>query len=143
MHQKRTYRDVELLESAKLYDLAEAILDAFEFEDRSHLFGFGDNLGDYWSCHQKYSYRPDLDQEPLFFRTKKTEQDVEKTKLSEVEIFRNPKDKMMFLFDYGDCWEFEVELRGFGKKELSGEYPRMLQKKGVSPEQYPEYDDEE
>ena len=50
---------------------------------------------------------------------------------------------MQFLFDYGDDWRFEIEVRGFGERAKGAAYPRILAAKGPSPEQYPDWEDDE
>ncbi|MBF0383384.1 MAG: hypothetical protein HQL69_20385 [Magnetococcales bacterium] len=60
MHNKRTYRDIEILSSKNLVSLAGAILDAFQFGDKSHLFGFFSSLGGSYSKSPiKYELSPD------------------------------------------------------------------------------------
>ena len=49
MHDKRTYRDIEIRSDKTLYHLAEAIVDAFDF-DMDHAFGFYSDLG--WDYHR-------------------------------------------------------------------------------------------
>jgi len=44
---------------------------------------------------------------------------------------------MTFLFDYGDDWQFKVEMLGEGQKDLSVKYPKLLKSAGKAPEQYP------
>lgn len=44
---------------------------------------------------------------------------------------------MAFLFDYGDDWLFELEVREFGGKATGARYPRVLASRGEAPEQYP------
>lgn len=53
-----------------------------------------------------------------------------------------PKQKFLYLFDYGDEWHFEVEFL----KEESSEtafYPRIIDSRGEAPQQYPDYEEEE
>jgi hypothetical protein len=44
---------------------------------------------------------------------------------------------MTFLFDYGDNWQFRVELIGKGVKERDVKYPKVRKKVGRAPKQYP------
>ncbi len=66
---------------------------------------------------------------------------VKRTRLA--EVFTEPKQKMQFLFDYGDDWRFEIEVRGFGERAKGAAYPRILAAKEPSPEQYPDWEDDE
>ena len=61
---------------------------------------------------------------------------VKRTRVS--EAFPKIGHKMTFLFDYGDNWEFRVELIGESTKERGAKYPRVVKKVGTAPEQYPE-----
>ena len=46
-----------------------------------------------------------------------------------------PKQKFLYLYDYGDQLEFEVEYikEGFPEKTT---YPRIIDSRGEAPEQY-------
>jgi len=44
------------------------------------------------------------------------------------------------LFDFGDDWEFEIELRSVGEFNSKKKYPLFLRENGTAPEQYPEWD---
>lgn len=138
-HNKKIYRDLEVLENISLYDLADEILNSFDF-DFDHLFGFGDNPNSFYNSKIKYGIKDEQDDffDDAFGRKK--DGDVEETTLSEVDFLRTEKDKMSFLFDFGDNWKFEIELRGFGEKERRIKYPRILKINGEAPEQYPECD---
>jgi hypothetical protein len=49
-----------------------------------------------------------------------------------------PKQKSLYLFDYGGAWQFEVEIL---EEESSEEalYPRIIDSKGEAPHQYQDY----
>ena len=141
MHDKRTYRDIEILSGDSLLDFTGAILDSFDFTDKDHLFGYFSNLGrNHYDSPERYELQIDSDDSWGGFDSRPKSKDVEKSMVG--DVFIEIKQKMQFLFDYGDEWRFEIEVRGFGKKEDGVEYPRILAKKGESPEQYPEYDED-
>lgn len=55
-----------------------------------------------------------------------------------------PDDTFMYLFDYGDEWQFEVRVEAITERAPDdAEYPRLLEAIGEAPEQYPEWDDDE
>lgn len=135
--QKRTYRDIEVPADITLYKLAKAILDSFHF-DFDHMFGFGNKPGFYHSDVQ-YELKPE-DDIIDFIRGKEKPGDVEETELRTVPFFQKMKDKMYFLFDFGDDWKFEIELINFGEFERKKKYPIVLKINGEAPEQYPELD---
>jgi len=133
---KKISRTIEILGEASLYKLAEAIVGAYDF-DFDHCFGFYSNIKSdfYHDSEKQYELFADLDDvEPTEAGS------VKKTKIS--SVWQKKGDKMMFLFDYGDGWRFLVEFDGFGKKESDSKYPRIIEKIGKAPEQYPQYEDE-
>ena len=132
----RLYRDIELPSSKSLEDLAAAIVNAFGF-DFDHAFGFYSNLkGNYYKSPERYELFADLgeaDEEGV--------RSVRRTKLS--TAFPEPGKQMLFLYDYGDGWQFKVELIGLGQKEPKVAYPRVVKQVGQAPPQYPDLDEDE
>ncbi|HWG06411.1 MAG TPA: hypothetical protein VG271_15480 [Beijerinckiaceae bacterium] len=61
---------------------------------------------------------------------------VKKTKVG--EAFPTVGYSLVFLFDYGDEWLFQVKLKGIGAKAPKIRYPRIVTSQGEAPEQYPE-----
>lgn len=133
---KRIVREIEVPENYNLYKLAEAIVDAYEF-DLDHAFGFFSDISEYpFRSKLKYELFADMDDVEKVPGAKS----VKKTNIS--ELWNKPYDKWLFIFDYGDTWLFVVELIKFGEKETKKKYPRTTKKVGVAPEQYPEIEDE-
>jgi hypothetical protein len=46
------------------------------------------------------------------------------------------KHKFLYLFDYGDNHEFEIEVVGIREKAEPGKYPRVIDSNGKAPRQY-------
>jgi hypothetical protein len=127
----KVYRDIEIQSSKKLYDLAEAIVGAFGFFF-DHPFGFYSLLeGNVLHLPVAYELFADLEDigEPSDAGS------VEKTRIS--EAFPEIGHKMTFLFDYGDTWQFPIELIGSRAKARGVKYPRVLKRVGKAPVQYP------
>ena len=57
------------------------------------------------------------------------------------QAFPNLGSKMLFLFDYGDQWQFKVEVIGLGEKVPKARYPRVIKSMGTAPPQYPDPDE--
>lgn len=129
------YRDIEIPSARSLYDLAAAIVSAFDF-DFDHAFGFYSGLTERTMMQDQPMYElfADIGEES-------EGKSVQKTKIG--EAFFKPRHKMMFLFDYGDEWLFRLELIGTGKKVARARYPKVLGRAGAAPEQYPALDEEE
>lgn len=132
--QPKLYRDIEIEATKSLYDLAAAIVSAFGF-DLDHAFGFYSNLkGNYGKSPRKYELFADMGEgDP-------GDMGVEATPMA--TAFPRIGAKMLFLFDYGDDWRFNVEMIGVGEKVPWGRYPKVLSKVGDAPIQYPAYDDD-
>ena len=61
------------------------------------------------------------------------------------KAFPAAQQQLLFVFDYGDERLFHVVLRATSKKSAKVRYPRVVERHGAAPEQYPdpeEFDDE-
>lgn len=130
----KLYRELEISSSAKLYDLADAIVRAFGF-DFDHAFGFYNKLkGFVLDSPVRYELFADMGEADEGSRS------VERTAIA--EAFPKVGSKMTFLFDYGDDWQFRVELVGRSEKQRGAAYPRVLKSVGKAPVQYPDPDED-
>lgn len=131
-HGPKISREIEVSENANLYKLAKAIVGAYNF-DFDHCFGFFSKIAEchYFDSERKYELFADLEDEGI---EPTGAGSVKKTKVK--EVWQNIGDKMMFLFDYGDNWQFVIELIGFSEKDTKKKYPRLLKKIGKAPKQY-------
>jgi pRiA4b ORF-3-like protein len=118
------WRRIAIDAAAPLDALARAILDAYDFGDRDHLYRF--------SYHNRFGVtqsvqHPYMDDGPW---------------TSEVRIGDVPLavgQSMTYLFDFGDHWEFAVTLEQVepAAKALPG--PVLIDGQGDAPEQYPSW----
>src|SRR5206468_2685188 len=107
--QKSIYRDIEIESSKSLYRLAEALVNAYDF-DFDHAFGFYSGLtrAKLTRVDPRYELFADMGEaDPGVFS-------VKKTKLS--HAFPAIGHTLLFLFDYGDNWRFRVSLKETGIK---------------------------
>src|SRR5919202_5474702 len=117
----KIYRDIEIESSRSLYDLAAAIVRAFDF-DFDHAFGFYSKLGDYvFDSPVRYELFADLD-------GGSESRSAKRTKVA--QAFPDLGSSMQFLFDYGDEWRFRVEVTGLGAKTPQTRYPKILKTVG-------------
>ncbi|MDR1289417.1 MAG: plasmid pRiA4b ORF-3 family protein [Holosporales bacterium] len=126
------FRVTEVRGEKSLYDFAETIVGLFGF-DFDHAFGFYNNIKNIYMSDELYE---------LFFDVPGCEategaKSVELTKIE--DVFKIGK-KMGFLFDYGDDWVFLVECKKISDSIPKCRYPRIVEKVGESPEQYPSWD---
>ncbi len=120
-------RVVEMDSETSLLDLHNAIQDAVAF-DQDHLFEFFG--GRNWR-NRKVVFVDNCDTENLF--------DIYSTITLE-EVYPLPKGcKLIYHFDFGDDWFFEVKKSRKKPKEPEKgvQYPRVVESIGPNPEQYP------
>lgn len=125
-------RELALAENQTLYNLAEAIVDSFDF-DFDHCFGFFSSFEKWFRAERAYELFKDVGEEgsPNARGVKK---------ITIAETFSLDK-KLLFLFDYGDEWKFTVEFISKEESVYNRKYPFLISKTGKSPEQYPVSDE--
>ncbi len=111
-----------------LDDLALAILDAFNFDD-DHLYCF--ELLD--RCGRALRIACGYDTE--------AQACTEDVRLGDVPL--SVGGTMTFLFDYGDEWEFDVELENVDTKKSRLKHPKLIAKGGKAPRQYDYEEDDD
>jgi hypothetical protein len=140
---KRIWRRIAIHSDQTFDDLHEAIYDAFDRDDE-HLYSF-------------YFLRPGLrgrhrldgaleighpaaaeDDGPF---SDGTIQNAAKTKIESLRL--TVGKTFEYLFDYGDSWWHELKVENIDGVPDDQPYPRIVEKKGESPPQYPDLDDEE
>lgn len=78
-----------------------------------------------------YELFVDIGEEP----TAPHAQGVKKTKVG--KVFTSVGKTMLFLFDYGDNWNFRVELKEIRRAVEGEKLPKVLNAIGKAPLQYP------
>ncbi len=117
-------RTLKVSSDCLLENLAEAILDAFDF-DCDHLYHF-QYLNPFGA--DRMIGLPAVDFCDAF---------VTETRLRQLEPV--PGMKISFFFDYGDNWEFDIVVMHASEESTSD--IQVIERKGEAPEQYPEYED--
>lgn len=121
------WRDIELAEDQTFEDLHLQIQMAFGWYD-DHLYSFylsgeasdpSSEIGSPWSEARLHTHQVEIGQ----------------LDLKEGQTF-------LYLFDYGDSHEFDVTVRSVNPQAKPGKYPKVVDKQGESPPQYPEIDEE-
>jgi len=121
------YRHIKISSRATLFDLHEAIIESFDFDDdHAHAF-FMNNKA--WDSSMEYSI-PEVSDCPRH------------TNDTYLSVFNFSKgDKFLYIFDFGDEWRFSVKfLRKIDEVCNTTEIIKCV---GEAPIQYPDYDDED
>jgi hypothetical protein len=105
--------------------LATTIINAFEFtHDHLYRFSYRNSFG-----VEKHITHPYLEEEPL---------------TSEVLVGQVPLregQSMIYLYDFGDQWEFDVTLERVDPPVRAMKKPKILDARGEAPEQYPSWEE--
>jgi hypothetical protein len=130
------YRDLAIPEDFTLYRFAEEITGSFDF-CLDHPFGFYNHLTRYYDATEAYELfadDPDTRLEcPSFAKG------VKKTRVN--TVFIETGKKMLFLFDYGENWQFRVELTSIETAQQGKPYPTCIKSVGKARAQYDEPDE--
>jgi hypothetical protein len=66
--------------------------------------------------------------------------DAGKTKIGELTL--GEKEKLYYLFDFGDEWWHELTVLKIRDTENSKGFPKIVKISGESPDQYPDHEDD-
>ncbi|WP_018248938.1 plasmid pRiA4b ORF-3 family protein [Orenia marismortui] len=117
------WRKIKISSTHTLLDLHQIIQNAFDFNN-DHLYAFF-MTGQPWT-EPKFTAPQDYDGIP-----------VNEVQIGELGLEEG--QQILYLFDYGDEWRFNVRLEKLNTQEKKVVEAEMIEKKGESPEQYPEY----
>jgi hypothetical protein len=121
------YRDVVIRHTQSFFDLHEAILKAYEFDNKHKATFFRSN--DHWQRGREISlevYEKEYKAAPLLMK--------DTTVASEI---KNPGQKFIYNYDFNKNWNFLVELINVSKDENAKlSYPATVRTEGIAPSQY-------
>jgi hypothetical protein len=121
------YRDIALRHTHTFFDLHQAILKAFEFDNKHAATFFRSN--DQWQQGREISlevYDKEYKAPPLM--------------MSETVIateIKNPNQRFLYLYDFVKGWNFLIELINVSNNDdPEKEYPALVRTSGLAPSQY-------
>jgi len=124
---KNVSRRIAIPSDLTLDLMSEEILDAFDFDsDHLYSFIFRNRLGVLMEVNHPY-----MDDNPPC---------ADEFLVGDLPI--QPGESMVFLYDFGDHWEFNVNLEKIDLLKSGKKRPMLLESVGKAPQQY-EYSDEE
>ncbi len=124
---KKTWRRIAVSSADVLDDLHDAIQKAFRF-DNDHLYQF--SFRNRFGIEQRVPH-PMCEEE---FST------------DEFEIKNLPLrigEKMEYVFDFGDYWQFTIELEKIEPPNPKFKKAKIIESYGKAPEQYPDWEDDD
>jgi hypothetical protein len=140
---KGIWRRIAMLPTQTLDDLHEAIYHAFD-RDGEHLYSF------FFPARPTTSLRKIYDS-PQYTHPENAKDagpfgdepipSAAKAKLKALGLV--PRQRFYYLFDFGDSWWHEITVETLDAPREDGPYPRIMEKHGDSPPQYPDPETEE
>ncbi len=118
--EKQLYRTIAIGASATLDDLHLVIQDAFRF-DNDHLYAFFMD-GEPWSDERFND--PRMEESPF----------ATEVKLGELDLYAGKR--FVYVFDFGDNWEFWVTVLESNPSAPEPKSPKVVDKLGKNPKQY-------
>lgn len=113
--------------SATLHEVSSTILDTVTF-DRDHLYRF--TYKDPFGHQQSVNIRERFSDPPY----------ADEVRIGDLPLQEG--EQMVYLYDFGDHWEFDLHLQEIAPEGLTAETPTVLDFHGDAPEQYPSWDEE-
>jgi hypothetical protein len=121
---KDVWRLIAMSDDDTLDDLATAILRSLRFDfDHLYEFVYRDRMGATAAIKH-----PEMDEGPWT------------TQVTIGELPMEPGQAMVFHYDFGDNWRFDVKLERIEPLDAGIKAPAILEKHGKSPKQYPDWD---
>jgi len=124
-YKPKIWRTVALNAKHTLLDLHRIIQDAFEFAD-DHFYAF------YLNEKSRKGINDPRGGDPPF---------VDDYQLGDLGLAVN--QQFYYLFDFGDSWEFIIDLVEIKQVDKKLKKPKIVEQKGKAPEQYEFYDEDE
>jgi len=131
-------RTIQIQGDQTLFQLHDAIFDAFNREDE-HMYQFSFGKGPYDKNAKRYVLPMEFDSpfgdDPLIAG------DVTKATIGSLGL--KVKQTFGYWFDFGDDWWHRINVVSIKDKAPRGKYPKVTGRKGKSPPQYIDWDEEE
>lgn len=120
---KNIWRMIKLSHNTTFHELHLIIQQAFDF-DNDHMYAFYTGSS-YRNGKEFYSANPLGESD-----------EYEDLTIEDAEIYKG--QQFVYLFDFGDMWEFKIQVMDFIEDEETD--AKIIESKGESPQQYPEWE---
>lgn len=137
------WRRIAIRGGQTLHDLHDLLYEAFDRYDE-HLYSFFVPFRPQ-KTRPRHIYDKAVEYtHPYNFAEQGGEKDFYDASRTSIESMGlKEKQRFYYLFDFGDEWWHVLTVEKTAETPDEGEYPRILEREGQSPEQYPDEDEEE
>lgn len=122
---KNLWRKIKISSKSELHELHLMIQKAFDF-DNDHMYAFYNGTS-YRNGKEFYNANPLGESE-----------EYEDLTIEDAELYKG--QQFIYLFDFGDMWEFKIQVTDFIENEETDFVPQIMDSKGESVQQYPDWD---
>jgi hypothetical protein len=144
------YRDIEIAASSSFEDLHKAIIQSVDFD--------GKELASFYICDSKWTRKKEITLVDMSDDEESEEEEEGKKNVALVmskcklaEYIDDPHQRMVYVYDFLNMYEFYIELSKIIPADKNVKYPRCVRKSGmvpkpgsfVSPHVPSEFDEEE
>jgi Plasmid pRiA4b ORF-3-like protein len=144
MYNKRTYRHIEIADNQTFADLHEAIFDAFDrYEEHLYSFFFpGKRTKSIRMLYNSPEVTHPMNVQEMAGMLGKEIHRADDTTILQSQLAEG--EFFYYLFDFGDEWWHELTvLKSDTGRRSEKELPRVVKKNGPSPEQYPDFEEDD
>lgn len=129
------WRDIVVGEDRTLTEF-QSVLNRAVGLNQDHLWFFGTDQ-DYWDSDIQYKRSEEIQQSAGRFMGDEEEYDAGETTMGQMarQLDLEERDRICYLFDYGDEWRFYAILKEIDENEPSDTAPEVVKEKG-DPMQY-------
>ncbi|MDZ4668912.1 MAG: hypothetical protein SGJ00_13680 [bacterium] len=121
------YRVVEVKSNQTFLDLHKGILASINFD--------GKQMASFYMSNDSWKKGQEITLEDVSEKEDKPVPTMEKSKLSQYII--DPHQKILYVYDFIECWSMQIELTGIIKDENpKAKYPQCVKSVGLAPKQY-------
>ena len=119
------YRDIEITANSSFEDLHKAIVQSIDFD--------GKELASFYICDSKWNRKKEITLEDMSDEGEEENAPLIMSKCKLAEYIDDPHQRMIYVYDFLNLYEFYIELSKIIPADKNIKYPRCVRKVGMIP----------
>ncbi|MGD0711452.1 MAG: hypothetical protein ABR968_09770 [Bacteroidales bacterium] len=119
------YRDIEIMASSTFEDFHKAIFQSVDFD--------GKELASFFICDSKWNRKKEITLEDMSEEGENENAPLIMSKCKLAEYINDPHQRLIYVYDFLNMYEFYVELCKIIPSDKKVKYPRCVRKSGIIP----------
>lgn len=120
------YRVIEIKSTQTFLDFHKIILQAVGFDSKQ--------LASFYMSNDSWKKGEEITLEDMTEDPENPIKTMEKCKLN--QFIEDPHQKILYVYDFTECWTFYIELTSISKEIAGKAYPEITKSVGLAPKQY-------